>query len=260
MHHMTEFKPDPEVVHLLKLRSGRSSFLSSLLPPILPMNLCYSILLLLLVLSGFSESLQHTKPPDFLHTTRVVCDSSQLGVLAPVLPQNEVYRIIPPHNEVYKPTPPQNEVYKPIMPQNKALTSSEVLKLTPSGVFNYFLPLNRVFQIIATNCQLFNNMKTWGSGPLLRMACASPISFNWFCTITEKIGVSTVVGISMDTLVFLCCFQLQKQENLYKPFEWHSKINSKHTHTPAHLHFPLIIKLLHTPLRLVFSLCNSTND
>jgi hypothetical protein len=102
---------------------------------------------------------------------------------------------------------------------------------------------------------------TWGSGPLLCMACTSPISFNWFlCTITEKIGVSTVVSISMDTLVFLCCFQLQKQENLHKPFEWHSKINTKHTHTPAHLHFPLIIKLLHTPLRLVFSLCNSTND
>ena len=88
---------------------------------------------------------------------------------------------------------------------------------------------------------------------MLRMACMSPISFDWFlCTITEKIGVSTVVGISMDILVFLCCFQLQKQENLHKPFEWHSKLNTKHTHTPAHLHFPLIIKLLHTPLRLVF--------
>src|SRR5882762_4345818 len=56
----------------------------------------------------------------------------------------------------------------------------------------------------------------------------------------------------MDTLVFLCCFQLPKQENLHKPFEWHSKINMAHTHTPAYLHCPLIIKLLHTPLRLVF--------
>src|ERR1700691_934335 len=120
----------------------------------LPMNLCYSFLLLLLVLSGFSESLQHAKPPDLLHITRVVCDSAQLGVLAPVLPQNEVYRIIPPHNEVYKPTPPHHEVYKPIMPQNKALPLSEVLNLTPSGVFNYFLPLNGVFKIIAANCQL----------------------------------------------------------------------------------------------------------
>jgi hypothetical protein len=84
---------------------------------------------------------------------------------------------------------------------------------------------------------------TWGSGPLLCMACTSPIGFNWsLCTITEKFGVST--------LVFLCCFQLPKQENLRKPFEWHSKINTAHTHTS--LYCPLIIKLLYTPLRLVF--------
>ena len=134
------------------------------------MNLCYSFLLLLLVLSGFSESLQHAKPPDFLHTTRVVCDSAQLGVLAPVLPQNEVYRITPPLNEVYKPTPPlnevykttppHNEVYKTILAQNKTLTLTEVLNLTSSGVFNSFLPLNGVLKIVTPNDQLFNNVKT----------------------------------------------------------------------------------------------------
>jgi len=124
------------------------------------MNLCYSFLLLVLVLSGFSESLQHAKPPDFLHTRVSVCSSAQLGVLAPVLPQNEVYRIIPPHSEVYKPTPPQNEVYKTILPQNKALTSSEMLNKTLNGAFNYFLPPNEVFKIITADCQLFNNMKT----------------------------------------------------------------------------------------------------
>ena len=69
---------------------------------------------------------------------------------------------------------------------------------------------------------------TWGSGPLLCMACTSPIGFNWFlCTITEKFGVST--------LVFLCCFQLPKQENLHKPFEWHSKINMAHTYQPIYI-------------------------
>jgi hypothetical protein len=48
--------------------------------------------------------------------------------------------------------------------------------------------------------------------------------FNWsLCTIMEKFGVST--------LVFLCCFQLPKQENVRKPFEWYSKINTAHTHT-----------------------------
>jgi hypothetical protein len=126
----------------------------------LPMNLCYSFLLLLLVLSGFSESLQHAKPPDLLHTRVTDCCSAQLGALAPVLPQNEVYRIIPPHNEVYKPTPPHNEVYKNVLPQNKALTSIEVLNLTLSGVFNYFLPPNGMFTIITANYQSFDNMKT----------------------------------------------------------------------------------------------------
>ena len=89
-----------------------------------------------------------------------MCDSAQLGVLAPVLPQNEVYRIIPPHNEVYKPTPPHNEVYKNILPQNKALTLIEVLNLTLNGVFNYFLPPNGMFTIITANYQWFDNMKT----------------------------------------------------------------------------------------------------
>jgi len=126
----------------------------------LPMNLCYSFLLLLLVLSGFSESLQHAKPHDFLYTRVTVCSSAQLGVLAPVLPQNEVYRFIPPHSEVYKPNPPQNEVYKTILPQNKALTSSEMLNKTLNGAFNYFLPPNGVFKIITADFQLFNNMKT----------------------------------------------------------------------------------------------------
>ena len=82
------------------------------------------------------------------------------------------------------------------------------------------------------SCKYLHVHKTWGSGPLLCMACSSPVRFNWFlCTITEKFGVSTLVEISMDTLVFLCCFQLPKQENLHKPFEWHSKINTAHTHT-----------------------------
>ena len=120
------------------------------------MNLFYTLLLLLLLLSGFSESLQHVKAPDLLHTTRVtVCPnigSAQLGGLAPVLPQNEVYRIAPPQNEVYRVVLSQNEV---------VLTSSEVLSfdLTLSGVFKFVPLLNEVFEI-APKCQLFNSVKT----------------------------------------------------------------------------------------------------
>ena len=131
------------------------------------MNLFYTLLLLLLLLSGFSESLQHVKPPDLLHTTRVtVCiGSAQLGVLAPVLPQNEVFRIalpqngvfgtILPQNEVFKIPQLRNEVYKIALLQNEVLTLSEVLNLTRSKLV---LPPNEVFKIVAANCQLFNNL------------------------------------------------------------------------------------------------------
>jgi hypothetical protein len=65
----------------------------------------YFFLLLLIVLSAYSESPHHVKPPDFLDPTSVtVCpngSSAQLGVLAPVLPQNEVFRSVLP-NGVFK--------------------------------------------------------------------------------------------------------------------------------------------------------------
>ena len=63
-------------------------------------------LLPLVVLSAYSDSPYHVKPPDFLDPTSVtVCpnsSSAQLGVLAPGLPQNEVYRIVLPQNGVFK--------------------------------------------------------------------------------------------------------------------------------------------------------------
>src|SRR6202035_2555383 len=55
--------------------------------------------------------------------------SAQLGILALVLPQNKVYKIIVSHHEVYKVPLPQNEVSKMVLPQNKALTLSEVLDM-----------------------------------------------------------------------------------------------------------------------------------
>jgi hypothetical protein len=52
-------------------------------------------MLLLVVLSAYSESPHHAKPPDSDTTIVTVCPNSifaQLGILAPVLPQNEVFR------------------------------------------------------------------------------------------------------------------------------------------------------------------------
>ena len=91
------------------------------------MNFYHISLLLLVVLSAYSESPQHAKPPDSPDPTGVtVCSnnsSAQLGILAPVLPQNEVFVSLLPQNGVF------------ILPQN------EVLKSVPA------------------NCQLFCNLK-----------------------------------------------------------------------------------------------------
>ena len=143
------------------------------------MNFFYSFLLLLVVLSGFSEHLQHANVPDFLHTPSCSNSSSaQLGILAPVLPQNEVYGITPPQNKVYRVTPPQNEVYRITSPQKEvyritppqnevnritppqnevystALPQNEVLRfvLIPSGVFNVGRSSSNVFKTVLTQC------------------------------------------------------------------------------------------------------------
>src|ERR1700685_1716865 len=60
--------------------------------------------LLLVVVSAYSESPQHAKPPDSPNSIGVtVCPNSstaQLGVLAPVLPQNGVDKTDLPQNGV----------------------------------------------------------------------------------------------------------------------------------------------------------------
>jgi hypothetical protein len=99
------------------------------------MNYHYFFLLLLVVLSSYSESPQHSKPPDSPDSIRLaLCSNSsstQLGILAPVLPHNEVYKTILPHNEVFKIVLPQKGVVKTILPQN------EVFKPAPKwGVQN----------------------------------------------------------------------------------------------------------------------------
>jgi hypothetical protein len=161
------------------------------------MNFYHISLLLLVVLSAYSESPQHAKPPDSPHCTGVtIClnsSSAQLGVLAPVLPQvevymftqpnevymsiqpqNEVYRIALPPNEVYMFTQPPNEVYMSTQPQNEvyriALPPNEVFRivLLQNGVF--LLSQKEVLKSVPANCQMFCNFKTCGSGPLLCMA------------------------------------------------------------------------------------------
>jgi len=105
-------------------------------------------LLLLVVLSAYSESPQQGEPPDPLDLTVVaVCPNSSsdsLGVLAPVLsqnemsgsvlfqnrvlPWNEVYRnIVLPQSEMFG---SQNEVYRTIvLPQSEVFGSQNMILL-----------------------------------------------------------------------------------------------------------------------------------
>ena len=90
------------------------------------MHFYHLFLLLLVVLSAYSEGPQPAKPPEPLDliVATVSPNSSyvQLGVLAPVLPQNEVYVTSPPQNE--------------------------------AGVFKFVLLPHGVFSVVNVNCQL----------------------------------------------------------------------------------------------------------
>jgi hypothetical protein len=99
-----------------------------------PMNYHYIFLLLLVVLSAYSESPQYAKPPPIGITVYPNSSSAKLGVLAPVLPQNEVFETVLPQKEVFKIVIPQNEVDRSVLPQNGVL--------------------------IIANCQLSNKVKT----------------------------------------------------------------------------------------------------
>src|SRR5882762_492934 len=136
-------------------------FLPSFLLSSSTMNFYYSFLLLIGVLSAYSESPPYAKPPD--STIVSVCPNSHnsLDVLAPVSTQNEVYMSSLPQNEVYMSFLPQNEVYMSFLPQNKVYMSI----LPEIGMFQTevnitVLPKNEVFQIVAVNFQLSSRVKT----------------------------------------------------------------------------------------------------
>jgi len=123
------------------------------------MNFCYIFLLLLVVLSAYSESPQYGKPPDPLDLTAVTVypnsSSDPLGVLAPILPQSEVFgsvqsqNMVLPQNEVFGSVQsqnmilPQNEVFGSVQSQNMVLPQSEVF-----GSQNMILPQNEVYRTI----------------------------------------------------------------------------------------------------------------
>jgi hypothetical protein len=193
-HHMTKVEPGscslfetPKCMPVLSFLLASSHYHP-------PMNFYHISLLLLVVLSAYSESPQHAKPPDSPDPIGVTfcpdSSSAQLGVLAPGLPQNvvymftqpnevymftqpnvvymfiqpnEVYMSTQPSNEVYMLTQPQNEVSRIVLPQHEVYIFTQpqnevfVSLLPPNGVF--ILPQNKVLKSVLVNCQLFCNLK-----------------------------------------------------------------------------------------------------
>ena len=128
------------------------------------MNYHYFFLLLLVVPPAYYESPQHTKPPDSPDPIRLaLCSNSsstQLDILAPVLPQNEVFITTLPHNEVYKTILPHNEVFKIVLPQKGVVKTI----LPQNEVFKNVLPQNGVYRTVLPQkyCKfalaIYNNM------------------------------------------------------------------------------------------------------
>ena len=136
------------------------------------MNFYHISLLLVVVLSAYSEGPQHAKPPEPLDSSvATVCSKSShvsLGFLAPVLskhefvlPQNSVHTLpqhevsvqVLPQNGVY--SLPQNGVFMHVLPQNGVFVSF----LPQHKMFVVVLPQNEVLKYVPANCQLPCNLK-----------------------------------------------------------------------------------------------------
>ena len=151
------------------------------------MNFYHISLLLLVVLSAYSGSPQHAKPPDSPNPIRVTNNSSaQLGILAPGLPQNEVYRS----------TLPQNEVFRIVLPQN--------------GVF--ILPQNEALKSVTANCQLFCNLKIIMDF-ILDIHVKSFRSWTWILHGAEKLGFTIrIVMESFQHVLKMYTWSLSENE------------------------------------------------
>jgi hypothetical protein len=130
------------------------------------------------VLSAYSEGPQHAKS-----TEPTVCSNSSisLGVLAPILPQYEVFKFTLP-SKVYMSTLPLNEVFKSALPQNE------------------------VFNIFSVNCQFSGTVKTVMHSLLNIVKSFQNLTSTVLCS-GKKIGWSI--------RIILECFQ-----HVFKMYAW----------------------------------------
>ena len=158
-----------------------------------------------MVLSAYSESPQYGKPPDPFDLTAVaVCpnsSSNSLGVLAPVLPQSEMFGSVQSQNMVL----PQNEVYKLfVLSQNEMFGFPDVV-LSPNEIFRTVLLQsevdifqNGIFELGIVNCQLANKVK-----PIIDFVLNLEVKSCRFLTSTlihggEKLGLT--IRIFLESL------------------------------------------------------------
>src|SRR5882762_3117272 len=180
------------------------------------MNFYYMFLLLLVVLSAYSESPQQGEPPDPLDLTVVaVCPNSSsdsLGVLAPVLSQNEMSGSVLFQNRVF----PWNEVYRNIvLPQSEMFGSQNkvyrTIVLSQSEVFgsqNMIRPQNEVFRTVLLQNEAFAivlpqnevNISVLLQGGIFRVVIVSWQLFSEVKAIIDFVGVNSIKNLT-STLV-----------------------------------------------------------
>ena len=181
------------------------------------MNFYYIFLLLLVVLSAYSESPEPPGPLDF--SVVAVCPNSSsdpLGVLAPVLsqnemsgsvlsqnkvlPQNEVYRIIVlPQSEVFRSQNvilPQNEVNRTIvLPQSEVFGSQNMI-LPQNEVFRTVLLQNEAFEIILPQNEV--NIYVLPQGGIFRVEMV-----NWQLSNEVKAVIDFVLNLGVKSIKIL---------------------------------------------------------
>ena len=130
------------------------------------MHFYHIFLLLLVVLSAYYEGPQPAKPSDPLDLIVVTVypnsSSAQLGILAPVLPQNEVSRTTLPHYEVFCTPLPQNEVSKTTLPHDevfKAVLPQKYCRFVLAIYDNLLKRMQKVnFGVFNLRVQHFRNL------------------------------------------------------------------------------------------------------
>src|ERR1700691_6191245 len=178
------------------------------------MNFYYIFLLLPVVLSVYSES---PDPPDPLDLTVVaVCPNSSsdsLGVLAPVLSQNEMSGSVLSQNRVL----PQNEVYRTILlpqsevfgSQNVILPQNEVYKtivLPQIEVFGSVLPQNEVFRTVLLQNEAFEidlPQHEVNTSVLLQGGIFRVVIVNWQLSNEVKAVIDFVLNLRVKSIKIL---------------------------------------------------------